>query len=93
MPVRITHVHFETTAKTHESISQYKWTNPDTNASGTSTKADMVDWMDNKNGKAVVGLGASQVQVGVVHPTSGQPYLRTYADKVWNNNLLALPTF
>ena len=30
--------------------------------------------------------------VGVVTPTDGRdPYLRTYADGDWNNNLLALP--
>lgn len=30
--------------------------------------------------------------VGVVNPGSGRaPYLRTYADNVWNDNLLALP--
>jgi len=31
--------------------------------------------------------------VGVIHPTQGQPYLRTYADGQWNNNLVNLPTF
>lgn len=30
--------------------------------------------------------------VGVVRPTDGRaPYLQTYADGVWNNNLLSLP--
>lgn len=28
--------------------------------------------------------------VGVVHPTHGAPYLRTYADGQYNNNLLSL---
>jgi hypothetical protein len=28
--------------------------------------------------------------VGVVRPTHGAPYLRTYADGQWNNNLLSL---
>jgi Protein of unknown function (DUF3892) len=28
--------------------------------------------------------------VGVVRLTQGAPYLRTYADGVWNNNLLSL---
>ena len=31
-------------------------------------------------------------EIGVVKPTDGRdPYLRTYADGDWNNNLLALP--
>lgn len=93
MAVRITHVRFSTTTKTHETITDYKWTSLQDNSTGSSSKATMVDWMDNKNGRAVVGSGAAQVEVGVVHPAKGQPYLRTYADKVWNNNLLSLPTF
>ncbi|HUD02982.1 MAG TPA: DUF3892 domain-containing protein [Candidatus Paceibacterota bacterium] len=28
--------------------------------------------------------------VGVVRPTIGLPYLRTYADRDWNDNLLSL---
>jgi hypothetical protein len=28
--------------------------------------------------------------VGVVRPVGGTPYLRTYADGDWNNNLLSL---
>ncbi|MGW6174348.1 DUF3892 domain-containing protein [Arthrobacter sp. NPDC055138] len=40
-----------------------------------------------------VGTGSSKVEVGVVHPENAAPYLRTYADREWNNNLLALPRF
>ena len=29
--------------------------------------------------------------VGVVRPLGRAPYLRTYADGIWNDNLLALP--
>ena len=29
-------------------------------------------------------------EIGVVRPAQGAPYLRTYADGVWNNNLLSL---
>lgn len=31
-----------------------------------------------------------RANVGVVRPTNGSPYLRTYADGVWNDNLLSL---
>ena len=31
-----------------------------------------------------------RADVGVVRPTHGEPYLRTYADGVWNDNLLSL---
>jgi len=35
-------------------------------------------------------LSGARVYVGVVHPTHGHAYLRTYADGSWNDNLLAL---
>lgn len=31
-----------------------------------------------------------RADVGVVRPTYGTPYLRTYADGIWNDNLLSL---
>ena len=37
--------------------------------------------------------GTREVQVGVVHPQYGPPYLRTHADGVWTDNLLALPRY
>lgn len=30
--------------------------------------------------------------VGIVRPTNHAPYIRTYADGVWNDNLLSLPS-
>lgn len=32
-----------------------------------------------------------RANVGVVRPAHGRPYLRTYADGVWTDNLLSLP--
>ncbi|MES3034914.1 MAG: DUF3892 domain-containing protein [Gemmatimonadota bacterium] len=32
----------------------------------------------------------ARANIGVVRPSQGSPYLRTYADGVWNDNLLAL---
>ena len=51
----------------------------------------MVDWIKNKGGQAYVTNGNLQVAVGVVEATP--PYIRTHADGVWTDNLLALPTF
>ncbi|MCL1029344.1 DUF3892 domain-containing protein [Serratia silvae] len=36
---------------------------------------------------------ATSRYIGVVTPTNGPKYLRTYADGKWNNNLLSLPLF
>ncbi|MGY2440262.1 MULTISPECIES: DUF3892 domain-containing protein [unclassified Pseudomonas] len=33
-----------------------------------------------------------RAEVGVVRPSQGLPYLRTYADGVWTDNLLSLGT-
>jgi len=50
----------------------------------------MVTWID-EGGKAYVVVGNLRVEVRVVkaHP----PYVQTYADGVWKDNLLALPRF
>ncbi|WP_025155973.1 DUF3892 domain-containing protein [Leifsonia aquatica] len=93
MAVEITHVRYEGFSKTHEAIISYKWKNTGSAETGSSDKPTMVDWIDNKDGDAYVGSGTSCVNVGTVHPDTGRPYLRTYADGKWNNNLLSLPTF
>jgi len=94
MSVRITHVRLSPpSANTHEAITDFYWTNEGTGQSDSSTKATMVDWIDNKKGHAYVGAGVDRADVGVVRPDGGTPYLRTYADGKWNNNLLSLPRY
>lgn len=51
----------------------------------------MVEFIKNKNGIVKVKDGSSDVDVGVVE--ASPPYIRTYADGKWTNNLLALPRF
>lgn len=92
MSVEITHIRLNGEKETHECISEFKWRSTSGNA-GHSTKNAMVDWIKNQNGKAYVGSGPQRRPVGVVHPKYGLPYLRTYADGQWTNNLLALPRF
>jgi hypothetical protein len=50
----------------------------------------MVEWI-NSGGEAFVSSGARVLRVGVVNALP--PYIRTYADQVWTDNLLALPRF
>jgi hypothetical protein len=75
----------------HEHISSVQWRNPADGSTGQSSKAEMVDWIKNKSGDARVTDGTNQVQVGVVDAAT--PYIRTYADGTWTDNLLALPQF
>lgn len=93
MAVRITHVHIEGFPEDHQHITSYRWIDEADNGTGTSSKPTLVEWIDGKKGRAYVGTGSSRVEVGVVRPQYGDPYLRTYADQRWNNNLLALPKF
>jgi hypothetical protein len=90
MSVQITHVRYGSTPKTEATIVRYKWVEDGTGKVDDSDKPTMVDWIDNKNGKAFVGSGAQRVNVGVWHPSSGQPWLQTYADNHWTNNLTSL---
>ena len=93
MSVEITHIRLSGTSKLHEHITSYKWKNVADSTTGTSDKPTMVDWIDKKSGSAYVGGGAGRANVGTVHPDGSLPYLRTYADGKWSNNLRSLPTF
>lgn len=78
----------------HEHITHLQWKNVQTGKTGASTRQTIVEWIDNEVGRALVKPGPNQSIVGTVDPKNGRPkYLRTYADKKWNNNLLSLPTF
>jgi hypothetical protein len=61
---------------------------------GHSARESIVAWLEAHGAnEAVVADGADHVQVAVVRSDSGAPYIRTQADGVWTDNLLALPTF
>lgn len=91
MRIEITHIHFPGYERTHSAIASYKWRVTSTGETGTSDKATMVDWLNKKDNSAYVGSSGREVEVGVWEGTP--PYLRTYADGEWSNNLLSLPTF
>jgi hypothetical protein len=88
--VRITTVHMAGGEK-HEHIESVKWIDPADSKTGSSTRAQMVEYIEAKKGRAVVGEGMQRVGVGVVDATP--KYIRTYADGNWTNNLLALPRY
>lgn len=88
--VYITEVHMSGGTE-HLHIAAVRWRDPRDGQCGNSTREAMVDWIDNKNGNARVRHGTNDVKVGVVH--AKPPYIRTYADGKWNDNLLALPRY
>lgn len=75
----------------HEHIANVRWRNPADGKTDVSTKAVMVDWIDNKNGVAKVQSTSGDVPVETVD--AKPKYLRTYANGKWTDNLLALPRF
>lgn len=79
----------------HEHIQSVMWREVGTTVSTVTTVADMVEWLDaSVSNRAVVGsYPADFVEVGAIHPDSGRPHLRTYANGDWTDNLLSLPTF
>lgn len=92
MSIEITHIRLSG-GNGHEHIVSYQWRNPSDGNAGASDKPTMVAWVDLPENHAYVGSGASRSEAGVVRPQYGHPYLRTYADGQWNNNLLSLPRF
>jgi hypothetical protein len=76
----------------HEHITDLWWINPATGASGNNPRREIVKWIEVDNGKAYVeDSRGDRADVRVVIPKYGERYLRTYADGVWTDNLLALP--
>jgi hypothetical protein len=87
--VFVTHIHL-VGGERHDHIDRVRWRDPQTGQTGESTRAEMIEWID-RGGEARVTDGRRSIRVGVVraHP----PYIRTYADQVWSDNLLALPRY
>jgi hypothetical protein len=54
------------------------------------TRQQVVDLINAKTHTFFTLVGGKRANVGVVNGPNGA-YLRTYADGVWNDNLLALP--
>jgi hypothetical protein len=53
------------------------------------TVAQVIDSIRAKTNTFYTRVDGKRADIGVVE--GARPYLRTYADKVWNDNLLALP--
>lgn len=93
MSITLTHVRFVSTAKTHDMICHFQWRSDADGAPGASSSVDLVEWIDQQRGTAFVGTGDERMQVAVLHPGAGSPYLRAHANGRWTNALLGLPEF
>lgn len=55
-------------------------------------REDIIDSINAKTNTFYVSEGGNRSEVGVVNPKDGRsPFLQTYADGKWNDNLLSLP--
>jgi hypothetical protein len=76
----------------HTAIKSLDWTEDGTSKTGTSTRIEMYDWIKDQSGVAHVrDKAGNEVRVGTAITDKGTKYVRTYADKIWTDNLLALP--
>lgn len=91
---RIIAVHLEG-GERHEHITKVIWIDPQisTIEKIESTKEQMVAFIDNNPGQTYVydESTCTKILVGVVHVVP--PYIRTYRDKKWQDNLLNLESY
>ena len=79
-------------ADPHHAISHLGWIEDGTGKTGKNTRLEIWDWIKNQNGVAyVLDARGNKAYVGTRENANGTKYLQTYADKVWTDNLLALP--
>jgi Protein of unknown function (DUF3892) len=75
----------------HEHVATMRWRNPSGGKCGSSTVKEMVRWLEDGSVRAFVRYGERDVQVGVVEQTP--PFLRSFEDRAWNDDLLTLPRY
>ncbi|SEV89562.1 Protein of unknown function [Chitinophaga sp. YR573] len=82
--VQVTCINKNSRESSHEGIthlggSTWKW-----------TRSEVITSIENETNTFYTMIGGKRANVGVVNGSNGK-YLRTYADGLWNDNLLALP--
>lgn len=75
----------------HEHIASVRWRNPDTDATGETSREEMVRWIRAGGSAYVCGKEGWFARIGVVD--ANPPYIQTYADGSWTDNLLSLGRF
>lgn len=88
--IDVTAVHMSPAGSRHEHIGSLRWRHPESGDTGETTRAEIVTWIQS-GGMAYVVVGSLRVEVRVVN--ANPPYVQTYADGIWKDNLLALPRF
>lgn len=86
---RITHIRKKDRMSAHEHI-----THAGVPGSWYWTREQIIESIITKTNTFFVETNGNRANVGVVNPGDGRsPFIRTYADEKWNDNLLALPEY
>lgn len=88
--IEITAIHMVGTEH-YEHIGELQWVNPGTGATGASSRAAMVQFVRDNPNQAYVEGPTKRAYLRVREATP--PYVQTYADNTWTDNLLALPRY
>lgn len=82
--VQVTCINKTPRNNTHEGITHLG------NSSGKWLRSQVITWIEANTDTFFTNVGGKRANVAVVNGAGGK-YLRTHADGVWNDNLLALP--
>lgn len=77
----------------HTAISNLGWVNDSTGKTGKSTRLEVYDWLkqDSANQAYVTDRFGNRAYVYPLENSHGIKFVQTYTDRVWTDNLLALP--
>jgi hypothetical protein len=77
----------------HDAITELRWTEDGKNEVQQTSRNGMYEWVKG-GGKAYVRDRANDVAfLRTRESVYGTKYVQTYADGIWNDNLLALPRY
>jgi hypothetical protein len=90
--VEITSIH-QVGGVQHHHIASVRWRNPQNGDTGENSRQEMVTWLNaSPQNQAYVTNGATPAYIRVRNDVN-PPYIQTWADGIWQNNLLALPRY
>jgi hypothetical protein len=76
----------------HHAISDLGWVEDGTGKHGRSTRLEVYEWLKYRNGVAYVrDTRGHQTAVLPREHANGTEFVQTVADRIWSDNLLALP--
>jgi hypothetical protein len=77
----------------HAAISNLGWVNESTGKTGKSSRLEVYDWLkkDSSNQAYVLDRRGNCAFIYPRDNQYGTKFVQTFADKVWTDNLLALP--